>query len=728
MGTAACAAALLLLLLLSRWIAVRLPSSSSSSSAAAVAAAAALALALVVPTAGLVVAAPNRAHGLAFCGANHPRATRPFGQHSTGPKRLCLAAAARGASDSSSNSSAGSHHLLEPPHGNKRKNAGHGPAAVSSLTRSQAVAVVRKFRDAGAYGSIVRFVKSAAAAAAPREPDSVVYAEAISALCRDSPNQALEVFHEMEAAGIAPTSSVMEAVMTAIANLYEGDVDTILFWQERLREAHPTAWDGDARAWDATLAALADNNCNNPDSLEACLMLYQVMKQQQQQHPNAAPGTRTYQILFQACADREDGSAAETLLDDLLAGKRPSTLLTPRLWSTVLRALAAVGDSAACRRVLRTIVELGSAPTVHHYTFYIHSLLPDTKQMLAVLLHMKNGNENTTTADGDLTGLPPVPPDAVAIKAVLRLCGLVGDFDNAHQVLAWVRQGEFGTDVKADEAMYNLVLVACGDSGQAKSVIREMRLTRRHRVGCIPPSRVSYTHAITACRRAADLASAQLFLRMARVDGVDPDVVMYTAAVWASARARNVTAATSLLEEMQVHNCTPNEISYNGVLDACAGGGEAAEAMRIYQEMTRRGLRPTGQTYQLLARSIRAEENATTKVTWLQGVYDTMNSYQRAAETGGPIVDALIQGLASLHRFDDALEIFTSVRGRPNDSSVRSILSACRTVSPPRWEEALSILHSSDEGSASGAPAPVDPIALGYAMLACSKADQFEES
>jgi pentatricopeptide repeat protein len=602
-------------------------------------------------------------------------------------------------------------------------------AVPSNLTTgSQAVAAIRTFREMGDYDSIVRFMN---VAAAPFAKDPVVGAAALSALCRHSPLEALELFHDMvEASHIEPTSSAMESVMTSIAVLYEGDVDTILFWQDRLSEMHPHAWT-DSRPWDATLAAalLADDGGDGSPSgsLEAGMALYKSMKQL-----GVEPGTRTYQLLFQACADREDGPAAEALLDDLLAAgqgqQRRSKVLTPRLWSSVLRAFAAAGDAAGCRRVLRTIVELGSNPTVHHYTFYIHSLLPNTKQMLEVLRHMHGDDASIAAANG-LSGLPPVAPDAVAIKAVLRLCGMVGDFDTARQVLTLVRQGALGgSDVTADEAMYNLVLASCGDAAEAKAVIREMRLTRRHRYGCIPPSLVSYTHAITACRRAADLASAQLFLRWARVDGLAPDVVMYTAAVWASARAGNVTAATAMLAEMQVHNCTPNEISYNGALESCATCENAAEAMRIYLEMVGRGLLPSGQTFRLLSRSIRAEENATTKVMWLQRVYATMDAHQRAAGTGGPIAEALIQGLASVNRFDDALEIFTAIRGRADDWCLRSILSACSTVTPPRWEEALSILHAIDAGSPSGAQAPVDPIALGYAMLACSKADQFEES
>jgi pentatricopeptide repeat protein len=611
-------------------------------------------------------------------------------------------------------------------------------AVPTNLTcgRQQAVAAIRTFRDMGEYDSVVRFLRGAAA---PLAKDPVVCGAALSALCRHSPLEALELFHDMVEADreVEPTAGAMESVMISIAVLYEGDVDTILFWQDRLLEMHPTAWT-EIRPWDATLAALllADDNgddttSSSSGSLEAGMALYQSMKQLD----GVKPGTRTYQLLFQACADREDGTAAEALLDDLLAAEQGqrrqqpqprSAVLTPRLWSSVLRAFAAAGDAAGCRRVLRTIVELGSNPTVHHYTFYIHSLLPDTKQMLEVLRHMHG---DARAAAIDLAGLPPATPDAVAIKAVLRLCGMVGDFDTARHVLTLVRQGSLGSgNVTADEAMYNLVLASCGDAAGAKAVIREMRLTRRHRYGCIPPSLVSYTHAITACRRAADLASAQLFLRWARGDGLEPDVVMYTAAVWASARAGNVTAATAMLAEMQEHNCTPNEISYNGALEACASCENAAEAMRIYLEMVGRGLRPSGQTFQLLARSIRAEENATTKVKWLQRVYDTMDAHQRATGTGGPITEALIQGLASVNRFADALEIFTAIRGRADDWCLRSILSACSTVAPPRWEEALSILHASDAGSPSGAPAPVDPIALGYAMLACSKADQFEES
>jgi pentatricopeptide repeat domain-containing protein 1 len=366
----------------------------------------------------------------------------------------------------------------------------------------------------------------------------------------------------------------------------------------------------------------------------------------------------------------------------------------------------------------------GFPPTVHHFTLYLNALLPDTKRMLSVLMYMSG--DSTTNAD--LQAFRPVAPDAVSVKEVLRSCGMVGDYSTARQILGLVTQQRFGASVRADESMYNLLLAACNEPAAAKAIVREMRLSRRHRFGSTPPSLFTYTQAITVCRRASDLKSAELFLELSRADGLTPDVFMYTAAIWTAAKVGNSKAARQFLAEAQLQNCSPNEISYNGVLDACASDGEAADAMECYLEMIGRGLNPSGQTFQSLARSIRSVENTTSRVEWLREVYGTMSVDQKAAEVGGPIVDALIQGLGLSERFDDALETFESIAGPADARCLRAILSACSTVHPPRWKEALSILQASDVCTGTADPAHVDPIALGYAMLACSKADQFEES
>ena len=96
-------------------------------------------------------------------------------------------------------------------------------------------------------------------------------------------------------------------------------------------------------------------------------------------------------------------------------------------------------------------------------------------------------------------------------------------------------------------------------------------------------------------------------------------------------------------------------------------------------------------------------------------------------ETGGPIFEALINLYGSQGRFDDALLTFDAILGPINEACLRSILLSCSTARPPRWMEAITILHTSDVVESASGPGKVDQVALGHAIVACSKANEFEE-
>ena len=119
----------------------------------------------------------------------------------------------------------------------------------------------------------------------------------------------------------------------------------------------------------------------------------------------------------------------------------------------------------------------------------------------------------------------------VAVKTVLEGCASVGNFPLARSVLARVKEGSYGEELQdqLDEQCYNIVLTSCDDPESAKALVREMRLSRRNRYGVVPPSHVTFTKAITVCRKACDVDNARFFLSSARNDGIEPDVYMYSA-------------------------------------------------------------------------------------------------------------------------------------------------------------------------------------------------------
>lgn len=111
----------------------------------------------------------------------------------------------------------------------------------------------------------------------------------------------------------------------------------------------------------------------------------------------------------------------------------------------------------------------------------------------------------------------------------------------------------------------------------------------------------------------------------------------------------------------------------------------------------------------------------------MRRVFDLLSDKGHFIETGGPIFEALINLYGSQGHFDEALLTFDAIIGPINGACLRSILLSCSTASPPRWMEAITILHTSDVVESASGPGKVDQVALSNAIIACSKAGEFEE-
>jgi pentatricopeptide repeat protein len=182
---------------------------------------------------------------------------------------------------------------------------------------------------------------------------------------------------------------------------------------------------------------------------------------------------------------------------------------------------------------------------------------------------------------------------------------------------------------------------------------------------------------------------------------------------------------------MKSNGCVPNIISYNGVFASLSEAGEAGVALSIFRKMKSDHLEisPNFNTFLHLAGAVRkliaSEEE---KVALLWRIYGTMTRRDRRVLVGGSVLESLITSYGALMHFDEAEAVFNSIAGTSDASCLRAILFACSQASPPRWETALALLHSSDIVGKEDGPGLVDPGALCNAMLACSKADRWEEA
>lgn len=124
-----------------------------------------------------------------------------------------------------------------------------------------------------------------------------------------------------------------------------------------------------------------------------------------------------------------------------------------------------------------------------------------------------------------------------------------------------------------------------------------MRFSRRHRHGATPPTEVTYTTAITACRKAGDLQAALRLLDTAEMDGMRPSLFMYSATIWAAERYGDVDVAMDLLQRMRKTGCHPNSVVYSGVLSTMIEAGQLERAIEFVEESKLENARYSDKAY-----------------------------------------------------------------------------------------------------------------------------------
>ena len=196
--------------------------------------------------------------------------------------------------------------------------------------------------------------------------------------------------------------------------------------------------------------------------------------------------------------------------------------------------------------------------------------------------------------------------------------------------------------------------------------------------------------------------------------------------------------ACSLLRQMK---CAPNNVCYDGVISACAQRGLHREVLYLYYEMMRLGLPATRKTYKKVAFGINNARDPELfasprrKAALLEGVLSGMPTRDRQVIIGGPLFESLIRAhgdsarshgnIASLRA---ARMAFDSIVGNVDDACLSAMLLVCSSAKPARWEEAVTLLHTSDIIGGARGPGKVTSRALSYAVTACAKADQYQEA
>ncbi|KAL7526551.1 hypothetical protein ACHAXR_002503, partial [Thalassiosira sp. AJA248-18] len=120
------------------------------------------------------------------------------------------------------------------------------------------------------------------------------------------------------------------------------------------------------------------------------------------------------------------------------------------------------------------------------------------------------------------------------------------------------------------------------------------------------------------------------------------------------------------------------------------------------------------------------------KIALLDGVLSVMDEKDRCVGKGGPLFESLIRNHNNATDPDTSYQAartaFDSIIGPVDDACLSSMLRVCSSTNPVKWKEALMLIHSSDIVNKAYGPGLVSRRALSYAVITCSKADQWEEA
>jgi pentatricopeptide repeat protein len=413
-----------------------------------------------------------------------------------------------------------------------------------------------------------------------------------------------------------------------------------------------------------------------------------------------------------------------------------------RIWATALNACAVVGDYAQSLQLLQEMMSSTCTPNLRHCTALLKAFAKapggaqDNLAMTALNAMMGNmtafleipGSKND---ESNKLLLPQTDLDLVALNTVLSVL----NFDDAQQLFGRIQMGEFmdlnAKVISPDRITYHNLLVGCEDPETASKIVNQMRLSRRNRYGAIPPTAVTYAHAINVCQRAKipDLKTANQLINWAKDDRIQPTVFIFASAIWTAQRCGDLSRCLELYEEMERMGCTANGVVLNGILSALCDNGMYTKALEIFDLIKDRGFQVSAVGMKrLVFATIQSSKEpfAEDKETIFLRILRRLDPHERQLKISGPVFEALISLYGSIGDIEQVLHVKEQINGCLDAACLRATLLSYTRCSKGRWPEAVELLHTT---IVEGSPTPerIDQIALSNVLLVCSRADEYED-
>lgn len=210
-------------------------------------------------------------------------------------------------------------------------------------------------------------------------------------------------------------------------------------------------------------------------------------------------------------------------------------------------------------------------------------------------------------------------------------------------------------------------------------------------------------------------------------DGIAPNVYMYSAVIWTAEKRGDAETAWDLLMTMKAKGCVPNIIAYNGVISVLSSQGRLQQVCHLLDMAKKDNVKPNALTFQKITLACQKSGcSADVVAGYLQQILNDLDESERSVDKCGPLYNCLIRAYGKQNDFESALRVFEDI-DRADTQILSSMLFVCSTVNPVRWQDAIIILHSSDIVTGSRGKGRVEYSALSYAVIACSKTNQWQE-
>ncbi|KAL6073169.1 Chlororespiratory reduction 2 [Balamuthia mandrillaris] len=513
------------------------------------------------------------------------------------------------------------------------------------------------------YGKCGRMEEARAVFSGMKQRDTVTWSSIITEETRHGhAKEALELFGQMEQAGVSPDPFTFTSVLKAcgsIADLETGKrvhaqllrrgllpnvrLSTALISMygkcgrmDKARAVFQRMKRRDVVAWNSMIAE--EIQCGHA---KEALLLFQQMQQ-----ARVPPDSLTYTSVLQACATTKNLELGKRVhaqflrrgslslsesnalinmygkcgrIDEAGAVFKAMKKRNVASWTAMIQACTQCGHEKEALELLQQMQQAGMQPDPPIYAIILKACgsmkdLETGKQVHAQLLHQ---------------GLLP---DVMLSTALISMYGKCGRIDEARAVFTAMKERNVVT--------WTSMIVAeiqCGNGKEALELFQQMQQAG------VSPNSFTYTSVLKACGSIADLETGkQVHAQLLHHGSLNlPEsnalINMYgkcgqvgdARAVFLGMKQRNVLTWTSMVavhgmhgqgrealaafEEMQQQGLQPNDITFINVLNACSHTGLVEEGLACFAAMKEKhGIQPTVDHYNcvvdMLGRAGRLDE------------------------------------------------------------------------------------------------------------------------